>query len=229
MLLCHYYVGMFITDVVSKGKQGKSYTSILLRQSYRVGAAVKSKTLAVLTHLPAPVLDAVRRAIAPSTNSLSKLAADSDGSLHLRQAQSFGALCTSGQIAQQLGIKKAWGSTHQAQLGYWQVIARVLRPGTSLLAMVRLAGSCAAAALLDWQRAFTEDDLYANGSWLEDHHALIERRLWQARPAAPKDQLFLYDVTSSYLAGDYCSATIRNGRGKVIVVVQLQCSGRQGL
>ena len=143
MLLCHYYVGMFITDVVSKGKQGKSYTSILLRQSYRVGAAVKSKTLAVLTHLPAPVLDAVRRAIAPSTNSLSKLAADSDGSLHLRQAQSFGALCTSGQIAQQLGIKKAWGSTHQAQLGYWQVIARVLRLGTSLLAMVCLAGTLA--------------------------------------------------------------------------------------
>ena len=108
---------MFITDVVSKGKQGKSYTSILLRQSYRVGAAVKSKTLAVLTHLPAPVLDAVRRAIDPSTDSLSKLAADSDGSLHLRQAQSFGALWTSDQIAQQLGIKKALGSTHQAQLG----------------------------------------------------------------------------------------------------------------
>ena len=207
---------MFITDVVSKGKQGKSYTSILLRQSYRVGAAVKSKTLAVLTHLPAPVLDAVRRAIDPSTDSLSKLAADSDGSLHLRQAQSFGALWTSDQIAQQLGIKKALGSTHQAQLGYWQVIARVLRPGTSLLAMVRLAGSCAAAALLDWQRPFTEDDLYANGSWLEDHHALIERRLWQARPAAPKDQLFLYDVTSSYLEGAYnaLAAWVYNRDGK---------------
>jgi len=224
--LFHYFVGMFITDVVSKGKQGKSYTSILLRQSYRVGAAVKSKTLAVLTHLPAPVLDAVRRAIDPSTDSLSKLATDSDGSLHLRQAQSFGALWTSDQIAQQLGIKKALGSTHQAQLGYWQVIARVLRPGTSLLAMVRLAGSCAAAALLDWQRPFTEDDLYANGSWLEDHHALIERRLWQARPAAPKDQLFLYDVTSSYLEGAYNALAAwgynRDGKkGKKQVVVGL--------
>ncbi len=222
----HYFVGRFITDVVSKGKQGKSYTSILLRQSYRVGAAVKSKTLAVLTHLPAPVLDAVRRAIDPSTDSLSKLATDSDGSLHLRQAQSFGALWTSDQIAQQLGIKKALGSTHQAQLGYWQVIARVLRPGTSLLAMVRLAGSCAAAALLDWQRPFTEDDLYANGSWLEDHHALIERRLWQARPAAPKDQLFLYDVTSSYLEGAYNALAAwgynRDGKkGKKQVVVGL--------
>jgi len=69
--------------------------------------------------------------------------------------------------------------------------------------MVRLATTCAAAALLGWRRAFTEDDLYANGSWLEGRHPVIERRLWQARPAQPKNQLFLYDVTSSYLEGDY--------------------------
>jgi len=69
--------------------------------------------------------------------------------------------------------------------------------------MVRLATTCAAAALLGWQRAFTEDDLYANGPWLEGRHAVIERRLWQARATPSKDQLFLYDVTSSYLEGDY--------------------------
>jgi transposase len=69
--------------------------------------------------------------------------------------------------------------------------------------MVRLASSCAAAAILDWRLAFTEDDLYANGCWLEGRHALIERRLWQSRATRPKDQLFLYDVTSSYLEGDY--------------------------
>ena len=32
---------------------------------------------------------------------------------------------------------------------------------------------------------------------------VIERRLWQSRPAQPKEQLFLYDVTSSYLEGNY--------------------------
>lgn len=194
---------MFITEVISKGKQGQSYASILLRESYRVGSAVKSKTLAILTHLPAHVLEAVRRAVAQPADSFAKLADASDGSLRLRQAESLGALWTVDQLAQQLGIKKALGVTRQADLSYWQVLARVLRPGTSLLAMVRLATTCAAAALLNWRRAFTEDDLYANGAWLEGRHALIERRLWQARPAPPKDQLFLYDVTSSYLEGDY--------------------------
>jgi len=194
---------MFIAEVISKGQQGKSYTSILLRESYRLGSAVKSKTLAVLTHLPVHVLEAVRRAVAQPADSLSKLADASDGSVRLRQAESFGALWTVEQIAQRLGIKKALGVTHEAALSYWQVLARVLRPGTSLLAMVRLASTCAAAALLGWHRAFTEDDLYTNGPWLEGRHALIERRLWQTRPAPPKDQLFLYDVTSSYLEGDY--------------------------
>ena len=194
---------MFIAEVVSKGKKGKSYTSLLLRESYRVGSRVKSKTLAVLTHLPAHVLDAVRRAIAQPAHSLATLANTSEGALRLRTAESFGALWTVDQVAQQLGIKKALGVTREADLGYWQVLARVLRPGTSLLAMVRLASTCAAAALLGWRRAFTEDDLYTNGSWLEGRHALIERRLWQSRTPQPKNQLFLYDVTSSYLEGNY--------------------------
>jgi hypothetical protein len=194
---------MFITEVISKGKHGQSYTSILLRESFRVGATVKSKTLAVLTHLPAHVLAAIRRAIAQPADSLSELVNTSEGSLRLRQAESFGALWTVDQVAQQLGIKQALGVTWEAELGYWQVLARVLRPGTSLLAMVRLVASCAAAALLGWRRTFTEDDLYANGAWLEGRHAVIERRLWQARPTPPKDQLFLYDVTSSYLEGQY--------------------------
>lgn len=194
---------MFIAEVVSKGKHGKSYTSILLRESLRVGSTVKSKTLAVLTHLPVHVLEAVRHAVAQPAGSLSKVADASDGSLRLRQGESCGALWTVDQLAQQLGIKKALGVTREAELSYWQVLARVLRPGTSLLAMVRLASTCAAAALLGWRRAFTEDDLYANGPWLEGRHAVIERRLWQRRPAQPKEQLFLYDVTSSYLEGDY--------------------------
>jgi hypothetical protein len=194
---------MFIAKVISKGKHGKSYTFLLLRESFRVGAVVKSKTLAVLTHLPAHVLEAVRRAITQPADSLSPVAETSKGSLRLRQAESFGALWIVDQVAQQLNLKKALGVTRQAELGYWQVLARVLRPGSSLLAMVRLAATCAAAALLGWRRAFTEDDLYANGSWLEGRHSVIERRLWQSRPAQPKNQLFLYDVTSSYLEGDY--------------------------
>jgi hypothetical protein len=193
---------MFITRVRSRAKDGrKSYTSILLRQSFRAGSKVKSKTLAVLTHLPAHVINAIQKAIAQPTDSLAELAAGSQKAFRLRTAESFGAIWTTHQIAQRLGIQSALGVTAQAALGYWQTLARVLRPGGSLLAMVRLATTCAAAGILGWQRAFNEDDLYSNGAWLEGRHAVIERRLWQGRKAPASDSLFLYDVTSSYLEG----------------------------
>jgi len=228
-----YYVGMFIAEVISKGKKGKSYTSLLLRESYRVGSKVKSKTLAVLTQLPAHVLEAIRRAIAKPSDPLCALAKTSDGSLPLRTAESFGALWTVDQVAQQLGIKKALGVTREAQLAYWQVLARALRPGTSLLAMVRLASTCLAAAILGWRLAFTEDDLYANGSWLEGRHAVIERRLWESRTSQPKDQLFLYDVTSPDTSGEGSGNALAawgynrdHKQGKLQVVVGLLTDSR---
>ena len=222
---------MFIANVVSKGKHGKRYTSILLRESFRVGAHVKTKTLAVLTHLPARILEAVRRAVAQPADSLADVANGSEGALRLRTAESFGALWTVDQVAQQLGIKQALGVTHEAELAYWQVLARVLRPGTSLLAMVRLAGTCAAAAILGWKLAFTEDDLYTNGAWLEGRHAVIERRLWKCRTNPPQDQLFLYDVTSSYLEGQYNALAAwgynRDGKaGKMQLVIGLLTDSR---
>jgi hypothetical protein len=217
---------MFITEVVSKGKQGQAYTSILLHESFRVGAQVKSRTLAILTHLPAHVLAAVHRAIAQPADSLEQVATASADSLRTRQGESFGAVWTVDQVAQKLGIKNALGVTWEAELAYWQVLARVLRPRTSLLAMVRLAVACAAAAVLGWRRAFSEDDLYANGAWLEGRHQVIERRLWEQRTEKPHDQLFLYDITSSYLEGDYNALAAwgynRDGKqGKKQVVVGL--------
>lgn len=194
---------MFISRVVSKGKNGKSYTSILLRESFRVGHKVKSRTLAVLTKLPAHLIDLISRSIeSPEVHSLDRLAQDSKGALQLRCGLSFAAVWTVDQIAQRLGIDKALGVTQEAELGYWQVLSRVLRPAISLLGMVRLAGGCAAASVLNWNRPFTEDHLYGNGSWLVGRQSIIQRRLWEARPQPSKTSpLFLYDVTSSYLEG----------------------------
>ena len=108
---------MYISRVVSKGKKRKSYTSILLRESYRLGSKVKSRTLAVLTKLPSHLVDLISQAIeSPGVNSLDRLAQDSKGALSLRCGPSFGAVWTVAQIAQRLGIDKALGVTHQAEL-----------------------------------------------------------------------------------------------------------------
>ena len=194
---------MFIAEVRSKGKKGRRYKSILLRESYRQGARVKSRTLAVLTRLPAWLIEVIRQALAAGpADSVEGLVQGSGGTLALRTGESFGGCWLVAQLTRRLGIDQALGVTRSAELARWQVIARVLRPGTSLLAMVRLANTCAAAAVLRWRRPFTEEDLYANGTWLQERQAIIEKRLWQ-HAEQERDQLYLYDVTSSYLEGEH--------------------------
>jgi transposase len=65
-----------------------------------------------------------------------------------------------------------------------------------------LAQAHAACDVLGIRRGFDENDLYENLTWLCQHQEQIERRLFAARHSQRKPELFLYDVTSSYLEGD---------------------------
>ena len=198
---------MFVLRVRSKGKDGKTYLSVLLRESKRVGQKVISHTLAVLTHLPDWLIGLIERAVeeGKDASSLQELVALSNSRLGLRSELSFGAVYLVHEMAKLCGIPKALGPSQEAKLALWQVLARTLSPSTSLLGIVRLAGHCSAPSLLDIQSPFNEDDLYANGAWIEGHQSRVEARLWQARPksAANSDGLFLYDVTSSYFEGTH--------------------------
>ncbi|MEI6178916.1 MAG: IS1634 family transposase [Verrucomicrobiota bacterium] len=200
---------MFISRVHSKGKDGRQYLSVLLRQSKRTGKSVVSKTLAILTDLPDWLLAVVERAVkhGKDAQSIAQLADAADGSLRLRCAESVGAVFLVHEVAKACAIPKALGSGEDARLALWQICARVLAPATSLLAMIRLAGRCAAPALLGFKASFNEDDLYANGEWLAPRQAKVEAKLWRENPlsSAPSNSLFLYDVTSSYFEGQHNS------------------------
>ncbi len=198
---------MFISRVHSKGKNGRQYVSVLLRQSKRVGKSVVSKTLAILTELPDWLIAVVERAVkqGKDAESIAQLADAANGSLRLRVGESFGAAFLVHEVSKACAIPKALGGGGNARLALWQVCARVLSPATSLLAMIRLAGSCAAPALLGFKNPFNEDDLYANGKWLASRQAKVEAKLWLENPlsASPSKNLFLYDVTSSYFEGQH--------------------------
>jgi transposase len=109
----------------------------------------------------------------------------------------------------------------------WQVIARVIEQGSRLSA-VRLAQTHAACDVLDIRRGFDENDLYENLKWLADNQEVIERKLFSVRRKKAKPEIFLYDVTSSYLEGtnnyfgEYGYNRDRK-RGKQQIVIGLLC------
>ncbi len=210
------------TSHITRG--GKTYTRHLLRESYRAHGKVLHRTIANVSHCSEAEIEAMRLALRHKEN-LEHLGTIQDA-ITLKQGMSFGAVWTVYHVARRLGIEKALGTTREGKLALWQVIARVIDQGSRLSA-VRLAMSHAACDVLGLG-TFDEDALYENLDWLVGVQASVEDRLFAQRTKAKPINLFLYDVTSSYLEGTQNALAAfgynRDGKkGKRQIVIGLLC------
>lgn len=219
-----YNVGVHLERRQWKSKNGKTYLSILLRHSYRENGKVCKRTIANLTHYPPEDVRAIELAL-KYKRDLAALGSVKE--IQLKEGPSVGAVWTVYQVAKRLGLEKALGNDFAGKLAMWQVIARVIDQGSRLSA-VRLAQAHAACDVLGIRRGFDENDLYENLTWLCHEQEQIERRLFAARRGHGKPELFLYDVTSSYLEGQQNELGAygynRDGKkGKLQIVIGLLC------
>ena len=177
---------------------GKTYTRHLLRDSYRdkTDGKVRHHTLANLSHCPEEEIAAIKLALANKGN-LACLRNISD--IKPRQGLRIGVVYTLKTVAEHVGLTKALGPAQEGKLALWQVMARLMGQGSRLSA-VRLAESHAAGDILGLESC-KEDHLYANLSWLAEHQEAIEKRLFRQHYGDAPPQLFLYDVSSTYLEG----------------------------
>jgi hypothetical protein len=207
---------------------GKTYHRVLLRQSYRQDGKVKHRTIANLSACSDEELKAIELAF-KHKKDLQALRPSPSGPLDLRQGLSFGAVWVLRSLAQRTGIIAALGSDRQGSLALWQVIARAIDQGSRLSA-VRLACSHATCDILGLD-AFNEDQLYPNLAWLAQNQVAIEQRLFEHFHPKGCPDLFLYDVTSSYLEGDHNALAAwgynRDGKpGKMQIVIGLLCDAQ---
>ena len=210
------------TSHITRG--GKTYTRHLLRESYRANGKVLHRTIANVSHCSAAEIEALRLALRHKED-LEHLGTIQDA-ITLKQGLSFGAVWTVYQVARRLGIEKALGTTRDGKLALWQVMARVIDQGSRLSA-VRLAMAHAACDVLGLG-PFDEDALYENLDWLASAQAAIEDRLYAQRTQTKPINLFLYDVTSSYVEGTQNALAAfgynRDGKkGKRQIVIGLLC------
>src|SRR5712664_1317231 len=210
------------TSHITRGD--KTYTRHLLRESYRANGKVLHRTIANVSQCSAAEIEALRLALRHKEN-LEHLGTIQDA-ITLQQGLSFGAGWTVYQVARRLGIAQALGTTREGKLALWQVIARVIDQGSRLSA-VRLAMAHAACDVLGLG-TFDEDALYENLDWLAGAQALVEDRLFAQRTKTKPINLFLYDVTSSYLEGTQNELAAfgynRAGKkGKMPIVTGLLC------
>jgi transposase len=218
---------MYIEKTTFKTRSGKMYSSTLLRQSYREGGKTKKRTIANLSKCSPDEIRAIKLAL-KNKKDLIKL--DSfDSSVNCSEGLSVGSVCTVFQIAKRLGIVDALGNTRQGELALWQVISRVIDQGSRLSA-VRLAQTYAIASVIDLKQGFNEDALYRNLHWLSKNQEEIEQKLFKTKKRN-RVNLFLYDVTSTYLEGDNNELADwgynrDRKRGKKQIVIGLLCDDR---
>ena len=218
-------VATMYVDVSRLTREGKTYTRSLLRESYREDGKVKHRTIANLSQCSEAEIEAIRLALRHKDN-LAEVGSLREN-VSLKQGLSVGAVWVVYDIARQLGIMNALGSSRQGKLALWQVIARVIDQGSRLSA-VRLASVHAACDILDLEK-FNEDDLYDNLDWLNEQQSQIEDRLFQQFPEPEKTGLFLYDVTSSYFEGQQNELAAfgynrDKKKGKNQIVIGLLCN-----
>jgi hypothetical protein len=187
---------MFVARIPNRN----SPPAILLRESYRDGDKVKSRTLANLSHWPVDKINALRRVLKGE-----ELVSPAE---QLRIERSL----PHGHVAAVLGMTRKLGLHHLvpdkpkrlAKLALALVVARVIEPAAKLATARQLSEATAVHSLgelLDL-RTVDEDELYEALDLLGTAQPGIEAAL--AKQHLRDGSLVLYDLTSSYLEGRHC-------------------------
>src|SRR6058998_1312318 len=189
--MCAIYTLMYITAVPNRN----SPPAILLRESFRDGDKVRTRTLANLTSWAPERIEAMRRALKGEFDGLT-------GDLQPVCGPIFAVLFVLKQLAERVGLLAVLGSERWAKLVLFLILARVAAQGSRLSA-VRWAAHHAVAETLGLKR-FDEDDLYAALDRLAEEQEDIEDALYRriVRQQGGSPTVVLYDVTSSSLEGE---------------------------
>ncbi len=212
---------MYVTRVPNRS----SPPAVLLRESYRDGGRVKTRTLANLTDWPEAKVEALRLVLKGETAIVSQDA------LLIERSLPHGHVAAVLGMAKKLGLHKLLPGLPKrlAKLALAMIVARVVEPAAKLATARQLSEATAAhslGAVLELG-AVDEDELYAALDLLGEAQPKIEKAL--AKRHLRDGCMVLYDLTSSYLEGRHCElgrfGYSRDGqRDKQQIVFGLLCA-----
>ena len=184
---------MFIATIPNRN----SPPAILLREGYREGGKVKTRTLANLSHLPPEKIEALKAALKGAP-----LGAEPEVEASLPH----------GHVAAVLGIIRALGLDkllhgrrhRMRELSLAMVAGRVLAPSSKLSLSQGLQPGAEHSTLAQELALgdFDENEFYEAMDWLVEHQPRIEEAL--AKRHLSEGCAVLYDLSSSYFEGSHC-------------------------
>ena len=218
-----YNVGMYVATVPNRS----SPPAILLRQSYRQGGKVRSRTLANLSHWPEQKIEALRAVLRGDA------VATVDQAFAITRSLPHGHVAAVLGMVRKLGLDKivAPRRSKGRDRVLAMIVARIIDPLSKLATARGLDDETGFSSLADTLALddVDENDLYAAMDWLIARQGKIEDQL--AARHLSEGTLVLYDVTSSYYEGGTCPLIAfghdRDGKkGKRQIVWGLMCDKR---
>src|SRR5512132_1143778 len=210
-----------VATIKTTGKGGKVYTSYLLRRSYREGGKVRHENLGNLSHLPEPIIDAVRAMLA------GRALVDLEEGFEIERSLPHGHVAAALGVLRQLDLERLLSRERcrERDVAVAMICQLVIAP-CSKLSMTRRFGQSTLADELALGEV-TEAELLGAMDWLRSRQARIETTL--ARRHLANDGFVLYDLSSSYVEGRCCELAAlghnRDGKnGKLQVNWGLVCS-----
>jgi transposase len=188
---------VFVQTTTSSRKNGKTYVSYLVRESFRTPNGPRSRTICNITDLPAHTRDLI-------TASLKGQDFLPAGQVELHEALDYGGLAVLNDAWSRFGVGQLFagmGSPRQRGLLQAVIYGRLLFPCAKLSLAQKAQGTWLAQACgLDAKESFDEDEIYLAMDQLTGHWVSFEKQLYQR--AFPRTvRLVLYDLTSVYFEG----------------------------
>ena len=188
---------MYVVTVPNR----KSPPAILLRESYREGPKVKTRTLANLSHWPAAQIEALRSVLRGATS-----VAVLEDAFEVSRSLAHGHVVAVVGTMRKLGLSRLFSarSTRERELCLAMIAARILHPGSKLALARQINPQLSSSSLGEslGLEVVDEDELYEAMDWLLERQSRIETTL--ARRHLSEGGLVLYDVSSSYFEGRRC-------------------------
>jgi Transposase DDE domain len=210
-----------VATIKTKGKHGVEYTSYLLRRSYREGGKVRHENLGNLSHLPLPIIEAVRKMLA------GRALVDLDEQFEIESSLPHGHVAAVLGVVRALDLERLLSRERRRErdLAVAMICQLVIAPASKLSRTRRFSQTTLSDELA--LGAVKELDLLDAMDWLVSRQERIEKTL--ARRHLTDGGFVLYDLSSSYLEGRCCPLAAlghnRDGKkGKLQVNWGLVCS-----
>jgi len=195
---------MYVEEIKNKQKN-KTYITVLIRETYRKAGKVLHRTLANISKLPKPTIEQIKKIITKE-----KIYSLDTKSIKIENDREYGAVYTFFKMIKNLGLEQTIYSRGEA----WRndviamIIGRIVYQG-SKLSLVNLYETSALWELVGHVagvRPDVEKHCYETMDKLLERQPAIQKAL--AKKHLEDGCMILYDITSSYVEGDYENSEI---------------------